>query len=105
MSDERASHPLAGKTVVLNLKAPGHIIDSGDHYRIEDWWDKLTGFSWMDEQGIGNPACLHYAIRAGNAGIAPDNDVVYGKVRGLGHLIHVSELGDEVINDTTEETK
>ena len=95
------SHPLAGRTVTLNTVIPDGQEDAplnaelaGQQYRLEDWWDKITGGSWMDANG--NPAALKYAMRAGFAGLPLDNDVVYGKVGPFGHLIHVSELGDEV---------
>ncbi len=60
-------------------------------YRVEDWWDRVAGKSWMDCDG--NPACLAYAVRS--AGRFPlDNEVVYGKSHGMGYLVHVSELGE-----------
>lgn len=77
-------HPLAGQTVTVDLgKGP---VD----YTIEDWWDRVSGGSWMFAQG--NPACLGYALRSGLGGLPTDNEVVYGKIAGLGHLVHVSEL-------------
>lgn len=102
------SHPLAGRTVRLNVQTgvnPNKLDEElqGQEYVIEDWWDKLTGGSWMDADG--NPACLKYAMRSGFNSLPLDNDVVYGKVYhdsgfgspiGLGHLVHVSELGEEV---------
>lgn len=91
----KASHPMAGKTVVLNLKggdAPD--VSSGDEFRVEDYWDKISGGSWMFAQG--NPACLKYALRSGVARLPIDNEVVYGQVGSFGHLVHVSELGAEV---------
>jgi hypothetical protein len=60
-------------------------------FRVEDWWDVMTGGSWMFADG--NPAAMNYAIRS--ASVLPlDNEVVYGKdtATGLGHLVHVSEL-------------
>ena len=63
-------------------------------YVVEDWWDRLAGKSWMVCDG--NPACMLYAIRGGFGGLPADNEVVYGKINGLGHLIHVSELGEEL---------
>lgn len=74
------SHPLAGKTV----KA------LGEEYRLEDWWDVLTGGSWMNADG--NPAAMNYAVRSAVAGLPLDDEVVYGKVGAFGHLVHVSEL-------------
>jgi hypothetical protein len=95
------SHPLAGKKVHLNIEPPEGKADAplfaeliGQEYRIEDWWDHLTGGSWMD--ATGNPAALKYAMRAGLAHLPIDNEVVYGKVGAFGQLIHVSELGEVV---------
>ena len=84
-------HPLAGRTVKLIGPYLGPL--EGAAYRIEDWWDRGGQGSWMWCQG--NPACLLYAFR-GFGQIPPpprDDEVVYGKVGGLGHLIHTSELG------------
>jgi hypothetical protein len=88
------SHPLAGRTVEVRFKGghphiPGEPDELHD-YRIEDWWDKLTGGSWMDAEG--NPAALIYGMRAGVAGLPVDDNVLYGKVGPFGHLVHVSEL-------------
>lgn len=89
------SHPLAGKTVTLQLRGEGGPgIANGSEYRVEDYWDKITGGSWGDAQG--NPAAIKYAVRAGLALIEPDDEVVYGKVGPYGHLVHVSELGEVV---------
>lgn len=92
MHDE--SHPLAGKTVILNSNTKdttGEVLP-GVEYQIEEYWDKLTGKSWMHSDG--NPAAMKYAIRAGFTGLPVDDEVVYGKIGSLGHLVHVSELGD-----------
>lgn len=91
------SHPLAGKKVILNETTasgrPNHDPAPGVEYWIEDWWDKLTGKSWMFSDG--NPAALMYAMRG--AGHHPiDDEVVYGKIGAYGHLVHVSELGEVV---------
>ena len=90
-------HPLAGQTVILNLKGKHpHIPESDEpiEYRLEDWWDKVSGGSWMN--ATGNPAALMYAGRSGIADLPLDDEVVYGKVGSFGHLIHVSELGELV---------
>lgn len=90
---KRASHPLAGQTVQLQGDALNDEL-KGQDYVIEDWWENVAGMSWMVAQG--NPACLKYAVRSGLGGLPTDNEVVYGKVGGLGHLVHVSEIaGDE----------
>lgn len=91
------SHPLAYKSVKLNEKAKdrlGEVVEDAV-YRIEDWWDKLTGKSWMYSDG--NPAALKYAMRSGLYAQLPiDDEVVYGKIGNFGHLVHVSELGEVV---------
>ena len=78
-------HPLAGETVTISM---GEYKD--EEYRIEDWWDRVSGKSWMFCDG--NPACLKYAMHSGFGGLPTDNEVLYGKIGGLGYLIHVSEL-------------
>lgn len=102
------SHDLAHQTVSVTLKAPVLVgndagITTIPRYRIDDWWDKLTGMSWQDSNG--NPAAMSYAMRTATAHatesgkpIPWDDDVVYGTNldSNMGHLVHVSEL------DTTD---
>lgn len=80
---------LAGKT--LKIKSTSNEL-GGSEIIIEDWWDRIAGKSW----GMcnGNPACLNYAMRTGfsNIKIPNDNEVLYGKIEGLGYLVHVQEL-------------
>lgn len=78
-------HPTAGQVVII--KRGEH---AGQEYRVEDYWDRVSGKSWM--HSAGNPACLMYAIRAGKAVLPPDDEVLYGKIGPFGHLVHVSEL-------------
>ena len=52
------AHPLAGQTVTLALSRDAPDFKSGDEYRIEDWWDRVSGRSWMDASG--NPAAMMY---------------------------------------------
>ena len=42
----------------------------------------------------GNPACMVFAMRTGFAKepIPTDDEVLYGKIGGLGHLIHITEI-------------
>lgn len=81
------SHPLAGKSVTIKS---GKL--SGESYRIEDWWHVVSGQSWRDSDG--NPAAMEYGWRAGLEGKPGDDQVVYGKIGGLGKLMHVSDLGE-----------
>ncbi len=53
-------HELAGQTVTLKagVKDPVQgMVVSGAQFTVEDYWETLTGGSWMDANG--NPAALH----------------------------------------------
>ncbi|WP_431976138.1 hypothetical protein [Micromonospora haikouensis] len=83
----RTRSPYAGQTVTIRAD----VVDlGGRQYRVEDWWQNVTGGSWMD--AAGNPAALTYAIRSACAGLPTDNEVLYGKVGYLGYLVHISEI-------------
>ena len=69
-------------------EVPGEL--AGRHFRIEGWWDHLSGASWRDADG--NAAALQYAVRAMIKGLPVNDDVVYGKVGPLGYLLHVTEV-------------
>jgi hypothetical protein len=86
-------HPLAGRVVRLpNDMGAGDGAGelAGREFRIEDWWDHVTGASWKDASG--NPAVVQYAVRAIIKGLPANDDVVYGKVGALGYLLHVTEV-------------
>lgn len=64
-------------------------------FQVEDWCENVLGFPWMVADG--NPAAMIYAFRIGMkfgtaAAVPLDNNVVYGKIDGLGYLLHVTEL-------------
>ena len=88
------SSPLAGKIVRIKkgVKHPQIPDFEGSEYYVEDWWDKLTSYCWM--YGENNPACIIYGIRLKmeDNNIPYDNEVLYGKVGLLGHLVHISEI-------------
>ena len=85
------THPMAGKTVKLKegIDHPQFELSGADFW-VEDWWDRVTGGSWMFADG--NPAAMIYGMRSGVAGLPTDNEVIYGKFGGLGVLVHVSEI-------------
>ena len=78
-------HPQAGQMVTI---AKGQL--AGSEYRLEDWWDRVAGKSWIDCDG--NPACLDYALTSVEDGLPLDDNVVYGKIGRLGKLVHISQL-------------
>ncbi len=58
----------------------------------------VMGKPWF-LNSMGNPAIGLYTIRQLEEDITPYNGpVYYGKINGLGELIHESELGEEVTN-------
>ncbi len=81
---EEAS-PLAEQVLVISTGS-----FQGQEFRVEDYWDRVSGSSWADS--LGNPAAINYAIRASNIGLPFDDEVLYGKIGCLGYLVHVSEL-------------
>ena len=78
-------HSRAGDTITIRQ---GEF--AGQEYRIEDWWDRVSGESWMRQRG--NPGCLDYAVRSGIEGCPSDDEVLYGKIGSMGKLIHESQL-------------
>jgi hypothetical protein len=103
-------HPLAGKLVLLNSTSADpfqNAVIPAAAYRIEDWWDHLTGKSWTTSSG--DIAAMHYAMRARAADLPIDeadiDEVVYGKIGAFGHLVHVSELGPVVPSDQSQEAE
>ena len=90
------SSEFRGKTIKLPGDKKSLNDLAGQEYRVEDWWDVVSGGSWMFAEG--NPAAIQYAIRIGLAADVPMNDeVLYGKVGAPGYLIHVSELGEDPV--------
>ena len=85
-------HLLAGKTVKIK-KSSTHFQFAefgGSDFRVEDYWDRVSGKSWMD--CTGNPACIIYAMRSAQNKLPFNDEVVYGKIGSYGHLVHISEL-------------
>lgn len=101
-------HPLAGRTVRLDHVArdPREIIVPGAEFVVRDWVDRLgLRNSWKREE---NWATTHYAARQkmsvfytteqpySKIALPDDEEVVYGKIGGLGHCVHASEFGEVI---------
>lgn len=88
------SHPLAGQSATLKTAVSdrGITYPAGTSVLVEDWWDVVTGSSWM--WANGNYAAMNYGIRSGlsTPQLPMDDEVVYVKIEGLGYIIHESEL-------------
>jgi hypothetical protein len=69
----------------------------GYEYEVEGWWKEITGKSWMFSDG--NIACIQYAVRSSKDELPIDDNVYYGHIGGLGYLVHMSELGEEIVED------
>ncbi len=83
---QRDKSPLAGQTVTIKETAAQI---GCQPFVVEDWCQNVLGGSWMN--AVGNPSALIYAART--AGSTPlDDEVLYGKINGLGYLVHVNEL-------------
>lgn len=64
--------------------------DEDMEFRLEGTDREVFGGSWGDQQG--NPTCLIYAVRSGLGDLPWSGNVFYGKIYGMGHLVHESEL-------------
>lgn len=87
-------HQLARQTVEIT---EGQF--KGQQFILEDWWDRLGQGSW--KICTGNPACIEYAVRVLMEPIPQDDEVVYGKIDGLGKLIHVTQLDAQIDKEPT----
>lgn len=69
----------------------GEMLD-GKEFIAEDYWMNVAGKSWKCVDG--NHAVMEYIVRSLKRITPPpmDDEVVYGKIGGYGHLFHVSEL-------------
>lgn len=91
-------HPLRDRKVLLNEKASDpqrNMVCAGEEFWIEDWYVNMD--SGVSEPLIvpSNWAEKWYLERAEANGL-PKTELVYGKIGALGHLVHVSELGELV---------
>ena len=94
----REPHPLQGKTVELNETASDplrHAVIPGAHFWIRDWYVNMDPDAIEPLVVPRNWAEKWFLRRAEEVGL-DHSDLVYGKIGGLGHLVHVSELGKEV---------
>lgn len=82
------AHPKAGQTIQIKLMGTDDTVT----LELEDWADRVTGRFWCEMDN--NPAAISYAMRLGLSGGMIDNAVVYGKIEGMGCIVHVSEFID-----------
>lgn len=96
MASIRSVSPYAGMTVKIKDDIGPDLITgqvlAGQDFTIEDWWQNVSGLSWMNSDG--NLAALNYGFRIGLSGhsVPLNNEVLCGKIGMLGYLLHVTEL-------------
>lgn len=94
MTIHSQSHPAAGQTLKIRsgvVDPIQNLVLPGQEYHVEDYWDVVSGGrSWMNTSG--NPAVMQYAIRSALNDLPLDDEVLYGKIGALGHIVHISEL-------------
>lgn len=91
---KKEKHIWAGQTMKLGQNVSLINIQGdfrGAEFVLEDWIENVIGSSWMENE-FTNFACIHYSVRVKNSTLPRDDNVVYGKIGLLGHLIHESEL-------------
>lgn len=94
---QRMTTSLEYKTVVLNdtaLDRVQGVVVPGTVYHVEGLWTDVYGISWT--VSVGNPSALYYAIRTSFTDLPYDDNVYYGKIGGLGYLVHANEIGEVV---------
>ena len=63
----------------------------GQEILIEDTWEAVTGKT-LNNSSTTNPAVFQYCIRSGKDNLPFNDNVYYGKINGLGYIVHESEL-------------
>lgn len=86
----RDPSPYAGRTVRLRADAAelgGHNIE------VVDWYERTgQSMAWRDALAAGDPRAQGYAVRRGLAGLPDDDEVLFGRVDGMGQIVHLSEI-------------
>lgn len=86
----RDPSPYAGKTVRLRAEAT----ELGGHdCEVVDWYER-TGQrqTWHQALEAGDPRAEGYHVRRGLAGLPDDDEVLFGRVDGMGQIVHLSEI-------------
>jgi hypothetical protein len=89
-------HPLAGQTVTIRdgvTDPKQHRVVAGAEFTVFDWADRYLRAPWGEV--AGNPAAMHYGlrlVRTASCGASVDDEVLYGHIDGIGHLVHVTEI-------------
>lgn len=86
----RDPSPYAGQTIKLR---PGAAELGGHDIAVVDWYERTgAGVTWAQGLEAGDPRAIGYSVRRGLGGLPDDDDVLFGRVDGMGVLVHESEL-------------
>lgn len=67
---------------------------TGKEYIKEDTWYNVAGYPWTQGR-FWNPACAKFLAENGLIVLKWNNDdIYYGKIDGMGVLMHKSQLGE-----------
>lgn len=79
-------------TVNDNVNDPRGMILPGKTFYVEGEIESTFGTNLSTAIMMGNWAARHYADRARLNNLPMDSDLYYGKIDGLGHILHKSEF-------------
>lgn len=78
-------------TVNEGVQDNREMITPGATYWVEGKVSEVYGGSWKDYM-FNNWAAKHYAKRVSLFNLPDDDEVYYGKIDGMGHMLHRSEF-------------
>lgn len=86
----RDPSPYAGRTVRLRADAAEL---GGQTVEVVDWYERTgQGRPWREALQSGEPRAVGYSVRRGLGGLPDDDEVLFGRVDGMGQIVHVTEL-------------
>lgn len=86
----RDPSPYAGQTVKLKADAAEL---GGRDVEVQDWFSRVRGRGWKEALAGNDPRAVSYNVRRGLGGLPDDDDdVLLGRVDGMGQIVHLSEV-------------
>lgn len=74
------------------VKDPREMILPGKTFWVEGEIKATLGMDLTEALMVGNWAARHYLDRANRNGLPTYDELYYGKIEGLGHILHGSEF-------------
>lgn len=91
--------PYAGQTVKLRADAAEI---GGYDFEVQDWFDRTAGVGWRKALDAGDPRAIGYNVRRGLGDLPDNDDVLFGRVDGVGRLVHLSEIEGQSVKTPDE---